>query len=354
MKEIRVEKNELQFREPFAIAYETVESAPILLLILKDEEGNVGLGSTAPDETVTGENIDEIKKLLEQRVGLDFFSHPIKDRSWYENKIRQDLAGYPSAQAAVETALLHLIALQEGVNPQDFFGTCRQSCNLVVTVGIKPLPETLTEVKKRVNDGFKLIKLKVGLDVDGDIEKIQAVRAALPTKIKLVIDANQGYSYKEARRVLNAVGNLDIAGVEQPVPADQREEFRKLRELEILPLIADELATKAKEAKMLLAQGYADGINVKMMKFGGPSSCQEIIEYALERSKLVMLGCMYESNVSITAAAYLALAYPINFVDLDSGHFDFDDDATLGGAKVKNGILRLKGIPRLKMSKEKL
>jgi L-alanine-DL-glutamate epimerase-like enolase superfamily enzyme len=354
MKEIRVEKKELQFREPFAIAYETVESAPILLLTLKDEKGNVGLGSAAPDETVTGENIDDIKILLEKRIGLDFFSHPIKDRSWYENKIRQDLSGYPSAQAAVETALLHLVALQEGVSPQEYFGTCRQSCDLVVTVGIKPLPDTLIEVKKRVKDGFKSIKLKVGLDVDGDIEKIQAVRAALPTKIKLVIDANQGYSYKDARRVLKAVGNLDIVGVEQPVPADQREEFRKLRELEILPLIADELATKAEEVKFLLIKDYADGINVKMMKFGGPSSCREIIEYALERSKLVMLGCMYESNVSITAAAYLALAYPVHFVDLDSGHFDFDDDSTLGGAYVKNGILRIKGIPKLKRGKERL
>lgn len=336
------------------IAYETVEFTPVLLLMLEDEKGNVGLGSAAPDETVTGENIDEIKTLVEKRVDLDFFSHSLEDRAWYEKRIRQELAGYPSAQAAVETALIHLVALRERVNPQEYFGTCRRSCDLVVTVGIKPLSDTLIEVKKRVNDGFKSIKLKVGLDVDGDIEKIQAVREALPTTIKLIIDANQGYTYDEAKRVLEAVGGLQIAGVEQPVAANQKEEFRKLRELERLPLIADELATKAEEAMLLLKQDYADGINIKMMKFGGPSACQEIIEYALEGSKLVMLGCMYESNVSITAAAYLALAYPIHFVDLDSGHFDFDDDSTQEGAYVKNGKLRIKGIPKLKVIKDKL
>lgn len=349
-----MEKKELHFREPFAIAYETVEFTSVILLVLEDEKGNVGLGSAAPDETVTGENIDEIKSLLEKRVDLDFFSHALEDRAWYEKRIRQELDGYPSAQAAVETALIHLVALREGVSPQEYFGTCRQSCDLVVTVGIKPLPDTLVEVKKRVKDGFKSIKLKVGLDMDGDIEKIQAVREALPTNIKLIVDANQGYKYDEARRVLEAVGDLQIAGVEQPVPANQKEEFRRLRELERLPLIADELATKAEEAMWLLKQDYADGINIKMMKFGGPSSCQEIIEYALERSKLVMLGCMYESNVSITAAAYLALAYPVNFVDLDSGHFDFDDDSTWRGAYVKNGRLRIKGIPKLKREKDKL
>jgi len=57
---------------------------------------------------------------------------------------------------------------------------------------------------------------------------------------------------------------------------------------------------------------------------------------------------MYESNVSITAAAYLALAYPVNFVDLDSGHFDFDNDPTTAGAWVENGVLRVRGVPELK------
>ena len=342
-----MEKQELSFREPFAIAYETVDSASVILLGLEDEKGNVGLGSAAPDETVTGENIDEIKTLLEKRVDLDFFCHALEDRAWYEKRIRQQLDGYPSAQAAVETALIHLVALREGVSPQKYFGTGRQSCALVVTVGIKPLPDTLVEVNKRVQDGFKSIKLKVGLDMDGDIEKIQAVREALPANIKLIIDANQGYKYAEAKRVLEAIGDLQIAAVEQPVPAKQKEEFKRLRAMERLPLIADELATKADEARLLLKQDYADGINIKMMKFGGPSACQEIIEYALERSKLVMLGCMYESNVSITAAAYLALAYPIQFVDLDSGHFDFENDGTAGGAAVSNGMLYVDGMPRL-------
>lgn len=351
---IIVKKKELWFREPFTIAYEKVERTPVLMLILKDETGKIGLGSAAPDETVTGERIDELKEILETKLDPSFFSHPLGDLSWYERYIRRQFAGYPSAQAAVETALIHLLALRKEKDAQEFFGICRQSCDLVVTIGIKPLPDTLKETKQRIAEGFRTIKLKVGLTVDEDIEKVQAAREALPKNIKLIVDANQGYSYKEAKYVLQALSLLDIAAVEQPIKATQEEEFRKLRKMELLPLIADEMVTTTAKAKIVLRRDYADGVNVKMMKFGGPSTCREIIEYALERSKLVMLGCMYESNVSITAAAYLALAYPVQFVDLDSGHFDFDDDATSAGATVKNGVLRVKGIPRLIKDEDKL
>ena len=348
VKHIRVGKTTLHFREPFQIAYEKVESAPVILVELHDEKGRVGLGSAAPDEEVSGENIDRLAALLRKDLREDFFSHPEEDWRWYKEKLFQTFENYPSGHAAVETALMHLAALRKNADPQSFFGACRDSCDLVVTVGIKSIPETKKEVEKRLEEGCRTIKLKCGIDPDEDIEKIHMVRELIPKNKKLLLDANQGYSLKDARRVLQAVRSLDIAGIEQPVKAKRHEELKSLRALDITPIIADEGAKTKEEAFRLLREDYVDGINVKLMKYGGPSVCEEILEYALSRSKLTMLGCMYESNVSITAAAYLALAHPVHFVDLDSGHFDFDDDPTADGAYVENGTLRIRGIPKLK------
>ena len=348
MQDIQIEKTDLHFREPFQIAYETVDHAPILVVTLRDDQGNVGIGSAAPDEEVSGENIDLLAAALRKNIQKRFFSRPEEDWRGYREKIIKALAQYPSGQAAVETALLHLAALRGKTAPQQFFGSFRTSCDLVVTVGIKGIAETKKEIERRLDEGFRTIKLKCGLDPDGDIEKIRLAREVIPKDKKLLLDANQGYSLKDARRVLRAVHGLSLAGIEQPVSARDHEGLKSLRALDIIPIIVDEGARTKEEAFSLLRQGYADGINVKLMKYGGPSVCAEIVEFALAHSKIAMLGCMYESNVSITAAAYLALAYPVDFVDLDSGHLDFDDDPTVGGVYVKNGTLRIRGVPRLK------
>lgn len=349
MQNVQIKKVSLHFREPFQIAYERVERTPVLLVILEDEEGRVGVGSAAPDEEVSGENIDRLAAVLRKNLPKKFFSGSGKDWGSYKEAIIKTFKRYPSGQAAVETALIHLTALRDKTTPRNFFGTYRRSCELVVTVGIKNISETKKEIESRLDQGFRTIKLKCGLDPDGDIEKISLARKLIPKGKKLLLDANQGYSPKEARRVLQAIRGLDIAGIEQPVAARNHEALRSLRSLEIVPIIVDEGARTKEEAFHLLEHGYADGINVKLMKYGGPSVCAEILEFALARSKIVVLGCMYESNVSITAAAYLALAYPVPFVDLDSGHLDFDDDPTVGGTWIKNGTLQIRGIPRLKI-----
>ncbi|MGE5297880.1 MAG: enolase C-terminal domain-like protein [Acidobacteriaceae bacterium] len=348
IQRILIEKRTMHFREPFKIAYETVTEAEVVVLALVDELGNTGLGSAAPDEEVTGENNDAIYKAVKARLSPDFFSIPFEDLPSYSKKIRELFPRLPSAQAMVETALLHLSAKRQKHAPQEFFGKFRESVKIVVTIGIKSLPETVNEVDRRIKEGFETIKLKCGLDPESDIKKILAVRKAMPSSTRLLLDANQGYSFKQAETVLRAVSHLGIAGMEQPVKASHKEELKKLTDLKLISIIADEAAITAEEARFLLSRDYADGINIKLMKFGGPFASKEIIELALKKSKLVMLGCMYESNASITAAAYLALAYPVDFVDLDSGHLDFDDDPSLFGAVVKNGNLKIKGIPEWK------
>jgi L-alanine-DL-glutamate epimerase-like enolase superfamily enzyme len=338
----------MHFREPFSIAYETVNKADVVMLELFDSTGVSGLGSAAPDPEVTGETVEGVQKALRERLSLDFFSLSLSDPSVYCEKIKQVFFDFPSAQAALETAIIHLAARLQKKNPQDFFGLNRISCKIAYTIGIKPIKETLVDVEKRINEGYETIKLKCGLDLKEDVKKAIEVRKLVPQTHKLVLDANQGYELDEAKNFLEQIGNLNISAIEQPIAASDKKGLKSLTESRIVPILADEAASTPEEAIRLMDENFADGVNVKLMKYGGPLSCRKVVEHAINSSKLVMLGCMYESNVSVTATAYLARAYPVQFVDLDSGHLDFEDDPTGGGAIVKFGVMNIDGIPFLK------
>ncbi len=338
---INVTEKLLHFKKPFSIAYETVNSAKVLFLTLQDTEGRTGIGSASPDPEVTGENVEKSAKILREKLKKNFFEFPEHEWKKYEKKIAVVFRRHPAAAAAVETALLDIAAKQANIFPQNFFERRRNECDILITIGIQPLKETLSEVKKRIREGFSVIKLKCGLSPEEDVEKIHAVRKIMSKEKILLLDANQGYSLREAKAVLQEIKNLDIAAIEQPVKARAFNELKKLRAMGIVPIIADESVTTKESAIRLIKEDCVDGINVKIMKCGGIIPCESLIKEARRKSKKIMLGCMYESNISLTAAAYLALAYPLDFVDLDSGHLDFKNDPAKGGARIQKGKLTI-------------
>ena len=97
------------------------------------------------------------------------------------------------------------------------------------------------------------------------------------------------------------------------------------------------------DAYHLLENDFAAGVNVKLMKCGGPVNFLQIFNLAKRLNKIIMIGCMYESHISMTTGGLLALGLPIDYVDLDSGHLDFYDDPVKGGAEIINGSLSVPG-----------
>lgn len=340
-KKVFICKKTLHFRSPFQITYEKVTSAEILIVKIEDDKGNYGLGSAAPDYEVTGEKIDDIQQIISDKLKPSFFKFTISDWYRYHEKIQVQFAGFPSAQHAVEEALLNLYCHTNNLQLKNLFGGYRSVCETMVTIGIKNLAATIAEVRQRIKQGFRLIKLKIGLDLEEDIQKIYHVSKYIKHPIKLILDANQGYSLSDANKLLNKLADLDITLIEQPLPVQARDELKQLTKKSSIPIIADEAIVTVDDAYDLLLNNYVDGINVKLMKCGGPINFLKIFYLAKSLNKIIMIGCMYESNISITTGAHLALALPIDFVDLDSGYLDFADDPAIGGAEVKAGIIQI-------------
>lgn len=338
----------LHFAQPFKIAYEEVDRAQIVFVKIVDVGGNVGLGCASPDNEVTRETVGGVLRKLQSSFGKDFLGKKLEPPVTYHQKIQEVFSGFPSAQHAVEEAVINLYCEKNKVTLGDIIGSkSRQSVDIMFTLGILDLKNTVISAKKLFAHGCKLIKLKVGLDLVSDIERIKAVVKLLPPGAKLAIDANQGYSFKDAVTLCQRLDKKVISFIEQPTNSKNLNSLKKLHRISRIPIIADESCVSVEDAIKLLSNDIVDGVNVKLMKCGGVFNFLEIFKQAKALGKIIMIGCMYESNISITTGAQLALALPIDYVDLDSGSLDFKDDPVIGGAVVKRGRIKIYGHSRL-------
>lgn len=337
IKEISHARHTLHFHEPFAIAYEEVDSADMLIVRLIDTDGNVGYGCASPDHEVTGESLENAESYLRQHLTHTFFDDPWDEWYKYHLKIRDVFSAFPCLRSAVEEAFLSLVCARKGIRMTDLFGGYRRYSPIMVTIGIRDEASTITAARENVAEGFTCLKLKCGLDPESDMSRVKAVRAAVPDDISIVLDANQGYSLADARNMVRGLKGVGVALFEQPIDARDLEGLKSLTLMHAVPIIADESVITASDALKLLSGSYADGVNIKLMKCGGPLEFIRIFHIARTLGKLIMLGCMYESNISMTTGAHLASALPIDYVDLDSGPLDFKDDVVTGGAYVKDG-----------------
>lgn len=341
IKKVDMHKVSLRLHEPFAFASNEIQNTEVVMVKIVDENGLCGIGSGSPYFPETGETADSVLKILRKKLNNRFFDLPIDNWYGYHEKIQAEFAGFPAAQTAVETAVMHLFSITNKIPVSKLLGGYRTTCSIMMSVGLKSIDKTINEIKEKQKAGFTVFKLKVGVNLDEDLLKIKHVKKILGNESSLILDANEGYSLPEAKRALNALQKYNIAAFEQPIKAKNWRGLKQLSQLNIIPIIADQSITDTQAALTLLNNNIVDGVNVKLMKCGGIVNYLKIFHTARSLNKITMIGCMSESNISITAGAWIALGLPIDYIDLDSGHLDFPNEPGRGGAMVKNGKLSL-------------
>lgn len=162
--------------------------------------------------------------------------------------------------------------------------------------------------------GYPLIKIKLGSPDDEAI--VAAIRQA--TSARLRVDANAGWSREEAVHLIPRLAEYDLEFIEQPLAAGDVEGMRWLKErLRLqkidIPLFADESVRCAADAAA--HAGAIDGVVIKLMKSGGIREALRTIHTARALDMQIMIGCMVETSLGVTAAAHLA---PLcDYADLD-------------------------------------
>jgi L-alanine-DL-glutamate epimerase-like enolase superfamily enzyme len=300
-----------------------------------------GIGEAAPSEYYN-ENADTVVDSLEKSKD-ELGDDPCQIESILSN-LNEKITGNFSAKAGIDIALHDLIGKRLGVPIYKLLGL-NGKAPLVTsyTIGIDT-PEKMKEKTNEAKD-FLIYKVKVG--VENDIEMVKAVRETTDAKIR--VDANAGWTPDEAIEKINRLAEYDIEFVEQPTAPEDKEGLKKIKKNVDVPIIIDEHLMTSED--ILQFVGLCDGINIKLAKCGGIREALRMIHVARAHDLLVMLGCMIESSVGITAAAHIGSL--VDFLDLD-GNLLLTNDPYVGvrleippKAGLKKGKLYLSDSPGL-------
>lgn len=323
--------------EGYRIAGHTYTSADNIIVKVDTSDGRTGFGCAAPAAEVTGETAAAALSALQDRLVPLLRESDAADPAGFAGRARDAAPGAPAARAAAEMALYDLAGRRARVPLARLLGMRRDRLPTSITLGIDDEAATLERARRFRDQGFRILKVKVGEDWEQDLKTLRALRQALGPAIILRADGNQGYGLEQARRFLAALRPGEIELLEQPTPADDLEGMRSLADEFDTPIMADESVHDARDATRLVEARAADLVNIKLMKSGGIGEAMEIGRRTGSAGLGAMIGCMDESRIGIAAALHFALAAPnVERADLD-GHLDLADDVARGGVRIEAG-----------------
>ncbi len=331
---IETEVVRLRLRHTWTVATSTSDYRDNIYVRF-NAQGVAGLGEGAPLARYRESAREGVQALEKVRAYLETCD------PWQFTKVLAEvfgrIPGNYAAKCALDIALMDWVGKKLGVPLYRYFGLDPRDAPLTTfSIGIDT-PE-ITRQKVREAAEFPVLKIKVGLDTDE--ATIAAVRSV--TDKPLRVDANEGWkSREEAVRKILWLEKQGVELVEQPLPAHMIEETAWVRERVNIPVIADEACLHPEDIPRLA--GAFDGVNVKLAKAGGIQTAWRMIHMARALGMKVMLGCMIESSVAVTAAAHLS---PLaDWADLDGNLLIANDPYR--GVRVERGRLILPEGPGL-------
>ncbi len=296
----------LQLKTPFRIAHGVSDQRENMLVRL-EQDGLVGLGEAAavPYYHETPAGIQDYLEGVEYLLGDDPFL--------LEEILNRLPPGSRAARNAVDLALHDLWGKRLGQPLYRLFGLSPQRIpETSYTIGMDE-PERMGEHARRC--GYPILKIKLGSPQDEAM--VHSIRSLAP-QARLRVDANAGWNREQAGELIPRLARFGIELVEQPLPADDIEGLRALRAslrfqgVEV-PIFVDESVKTARDVAALA--GLVDGVVIKLMKSCGIREALRAIHTARALGMQVMMSCMVESSLGVTAAAHLA---PLcDYVDLD-------------------------------------
>lgn len=346
--DIRSSIQNLHLKRPYTIATKTVTDMQSVYVEIELENGIIGKGAANPSASVVGENANETLRNLQSDAINQLLGRDIRHFQKLIDEVAATFPGKPGTLAAIDIALHDAFGQLLGVPIVAFYGQHHTEMPTSITIGIKNVADTLEEAEEYKAAGFRVLKVKTGLDVQEDIERILKLRERYGDYFTIRVDANQGYDLAAIQLFLDSTRQARVELTEQPVPVGSEQILMELLWEERRLFAADESLKNARSALQWATQPLHFGIyNIKLMKCGGIRGALEIANIARQADISLFWGCNDESIISITAALHAAFACPhTRYIDLD-GSLDLATDFTTAGFVLKDGIMSLSNAPGL-------
>ncbi|KAJ0962672.1 hypothetical protein J5N97_027794 [Dioscorea zingiberensis] len=324
---------------PFTIATSRLDAVHNVAVRVELVNGCVGWGEAPVLPSVTAEDQPTALSAASHACAFLVRSPPMPLASAL-SEISRFLPGhgFASVRAGVEMALIDAVAASAGIPLWKLFGGALDSITTDITIPIVSPSEAAELAGKYYKQGFSTLKLKVGKNLESDIEVLKAIRVAHPT-CSFILDANEGYTANEAIEVLDKLHEMGVIPVlfEQPVHRDDWEGLCHVshvaKEKYGVSVAADESCRSLQDAQKIIQGNLANVINIKLAKLGVLGAL-EIIEVSRKAGIGLMIGGMVETRLGMGFAGHLAAGLGcFSFIDLDTAIL-LADDPVVGGYEV--------------------
>jgi L-Ala-D/L-Glu epimerase len=326
---------------PFTIATGTMEYAQNVFIRIHTDEGLYGVGECSAFPMIVGETQETCLAMARDFAKLWKGKNPLEIQ---DRLAELDLftARNTTIKSAFDIALHDLAAKAAGKPLYQFLGGKRYDIETDITIGIGPAEKMAESAAIFQQKGASILKVKLGKKVEDDLERIEKIREVVRPEMKIRLDANQGWSFEDAKYILNALKDFDIQFCEQPMRTWNDNKLPELVKSSPVNIMADESCYTHYDAINLIEANACDSINIKLSKSGGISEGRRIYEVAEKAGIPCMIGGMLESRLALSAKLHFAYACPnLKYFDMDTCMLGHLEDPVIDGVKYKGYFLEI-------------
>jgi L-Ala-D/L-Glu epimerase len=335
----------LKRRHPVHFAgLKEIQQVTAIFVRIETRQGQTAWGCTVAHPELTGEKPEDVLHACQECADLVGDTNPT-NIEYSLNLLSRHTQASPAAMCAFDLVFHDLLGLVAGIPLYRILGGYRNRIQTSVTIPILSFDESIDLARRCASMGFRILKIKGGLDPAEDVRRVQAIHAILPNHT-LRLDADGGYTIEQALDVARALASV-LEMLEQPVPAGELDRLRQVKELSPVPILADQSCSGPASALELAANKRADGLSLKLATCGGLRNASQIDAIARAAKMTTMVSCFIEPALLIAAGLSLALSSPnVHYVDLD-GYLDLTNDPSMAGFKLEDGWLIAADVPGL-------
>jgi muconate cycloisomerase len=327
--------------------------SPFLLLRVYTNDDLTGLGEVSCTPVWSGEDQMTAAHIIADFLAPAVMGEDPRDIERLTVKMRRAVTGNPFTKSGMEMALWDILGKSAGLPVYRLLGgKVRATVPIKMSVsGLDPAAAAKL-AEWAMSQKLRALKVKVGIEPEGDIARVKAVRAAIGPAVRLGVDANGGWSPRVAiQTIRRLVDECGIYFAEQPVPPLDVQWMADVRRSVPVPVMADESCYTLQDAMALARVGAADILSVYVGKGGGIGPARKIAAVAEAAGLTCTVGSNLELGVASAAMAHLATAttgvgaeeFPCDIL----GPLAYEEDLLVEPLEVRDGAVRAPDRPGL-------
>lgn len=298
-----------------------------IMVRIEDDKGGTGWGETTTFHSVYGYDQKSLYNVLRDYLVPAVTGLEATDLEGLHRCMDMAIPFNLMAKCGIDLAVHDLIAKTQGLSLDQFLGGRKtEKIRTIAVIGILETEAAAEKALEFKKSGFGTLKVKVGLNIKEDLERLKTIRSVIGDEVKLRVDANQGYRLDDLLEARQSLDNLDLEWLEQPLPSWDLEGLKTLVKRLQTPVAVDENIYTLHDTQWIHSIGAADVINIKVVKCGGIHRANQIARFCENEGLPWFLGGCIETSPGNAAHCHFYASTANSPVAVESGGDYYVDD----------------------------